>query len=37
MQEALRLAMSRQQPFPVYQPKADLSTGDIFSVEALLR
>ena len=37
MQEALRQAMAQQQLFLVYQPKIDLATGDIFSVEALLR
>ena len=37
LQEALRHALSQQQLFLVYQPKVDLATGDIFSVEALLR
>jgi len=37
LQEALRQALAEQQLFLVYQPKVDLSTGDIFSVEALLR
>lgn len=37
MQEALRHALNEHQLFVVYQPKVDLTSGAIFSVEALLR
>ncbi len=37
VQEKLAVALERDEFFIVYQPKADLNTGDVTGVEALLR